>query len=250
MLKKLQDAGFHLKLEKCQFAVHSLEFVGYHVSKEGIKPSESNVKCLLEAPTPTNVAELQSYLGYINYYDRFFPNKATMFSSLYELLCEGTTWRWTDREENYVKYIKKVMSSRPVLMHYDSILPIVLSCDASPYGVGVVLSCICENNQECPTACASQTLTGSEKNYAQINKEALSVIFGVQKFRMHLAGRFFKIITDHKPLVGIFRPGKTISDATSPRMLLWTLMLSNYDYDIIHHPGKLHGNVIFLVVSQ
>jgi hypothetical protein len=81
-----------------------------------------------------------------------------------------------------------------------------------------------------------------ERNYAQIDKEALSIIFGVTKFNQYLFGKSFKIITDHKPLIRLFDPVKKIPDTLSSRMLRWSLMLSGYDYKIEYREGKNNKN--------
>jgi hypothetical protein len=165
----LKDAGFNLKLEKCMFGVQKLDFVGYTILGYGIQPTAEKVKSLLNAPSPTIISELQAYLGYVNCYERLFPNKSTVFAPLYELLCEKVLWRWTEREEACISYIKRIMPSGAVLKRLNPKLPIVLHCDASPYGVGAVLSHIGGDNLEFPITYTSRVLRGSEKNYVQID---------------------------------------------------------------------------------
>ncbi|XP_046404160.1 uncharacterized protein K02A2.6-like [Ischnura elegans] len=132
VLGRVRDVGFKLKLEKCKFDVKALDFLGYSLSEKGIQPTREKLISLLNAPSLTNVAELQGYLGYVNYYDRFFPHKATAFAPLSELLCDKEPWRCTAREEECVRYIKKVMSSGTVLKCYDPKLPLVQQCDLHP----------------------------------------------------------------------------------------------------------------------
>jgi len=220
VMQRLLDRGFRLRLDKCLFAVTELDFVGYHISGAGISPTDEKVQVLMETPSPKNKPELASLLGYINYYERFFPDRASKFRPLYNLLQEGDgeDIEWTPEAEACFQYIKEVMSSKMVLVHYDARLPLVMACDASPYGVGAVLSHVIDN-EERPIWNASKTLHGAELNYSQLDKEALAIMFGIKKFHKLVYGRPFTIITDHKPLLGIFAPDRRTPEVLSPRML-------------------------------
>lgn len=103
------------------------------------------------------------------------------------------------------------------LVHYDIKKPLILTCDSSEYGVGAVLSHGFDNGQELPVAMASRTLHSHERRYSQLDKEATSIMFGITKFHNYLMGRHFLIVTDHKPLLGIFNPRKPMSNMLSPR---------------------------------
>ena len=127
-------------------------------------------------------------------------------------------------------------------MHFNPSLPITLATDASLYGVGAVISHTCSDGVERPIAFASRTLSDSEKNYAQLEKEALSFIFGIKKFHQYLYGRKFKLITDHKPLTTILGPKTGIPSLAAARLQRWALLLSAYNYDIEYRNTSLHAN--------
>ena len=127
-----------------------------------------------------------------------------------------------------------------MLVHYDPDLPLKLHCDASAYGVGAVLSHVFPNGDERPVAYASRTLTQSERGYAQLEKEALSLVYGVKKFHLFLYGRRFTLITDHKPLVTILGPKKGIPTLAAARLQRWALVLAAYQYDIEFRSTKEH----------
>ena len=117
-------------------------------------------------------------------------------------------WSWSAKCEKAFQETKKRIASAKVLTHYDPTLPIKLATDASAYRVGVVISHTMPDGTERPIAFASRTLTASEKNYAQLEKEALSLVYGVKKFHRYLYGQKFTLLTDHQPLTTIFNPKK------------------------------------------
>ena len=136
-----------------------------------------------------------------------------------------------------------LLGSAPLLAHYDSYLPLVVTCDASPYGVASVLSHRYEDGSECPIAYASRTLTESEKNYAQINSEVLAVVFGVKRFNEYLFGKSFILVTDNRPLTHIFAPSRCTPNVAATRIQRWTVYLGAHKYTIEHRPAMKHTNV-------
>ena len=134
---------------------------------------------------------------------------------------------------------KDQLVSADVLTHYNPDLPIRM---ASAYGIGAVISHVLPDGSEKPISFASRTLTLTEKNYAQLEKEALSLVFGVKKFHQYLYGRKFTLITDHKPLTAIFGSKKGIPTLAAAHLQRWALLLSTYDYEIQFKPTESHSN--------
>ena len=132
----------------------------------------------LSAPVPQNTQQLQSLLGLVNYYGKFVSNLASVLHPLNQLLRLDTKWNWTTACDQALTTVKKKLVSNRLLVHYDSQLPLSLATDSCAYGVGTVISHSFPDGSEKPIAFASRTLT--EKNYPQIEKEALSLVFGVK----------------------------------------------------------------------
>ena len=242
VLQRLQEQGVHLKKEKCSLFQDSVEYLGHTINAKGIHTTGTKVKAILDAPSPRNLSELRSFLGLLNYYSRFLPNIAATLHPLHNLLRAGQQWRWSQSCEAAFQAAKKALVEAPILAHYDPDLPISLAGDASAYGVGAVISHTMPDGTERPLAFASRTLTASERNYSQVEKEALSLVFGIKKFEQYLYGRHFTLITDHKPLTTILGPMQGVPPIAAARMQRWALLLSAYSYSIRFRPTQAHGN--------
>ncbi len=151
-------------------------------------------------------------------------------------------WQWGKKEQCAFNKCKELLTSDKVLVHYDPQLSLTLACDASAYGIGTVLQHTMPNGEEHPIAYASRTLSPAEKNYSQIEKEALSVIYGVKKFHQYLWGRSFNLMTDHRPLVTLFGEHKHFPMMAAARIQRWAIILSAYDYHICYRKAENHGN--------
>lgn len=241
VLNRLERAGLRLKLNKCQFLKSEVTYLGHCVSAAGLKPVPAKVKAVRDAPTPTNVSELKAFLGLLNYYGKFVPNLATVLEPLNLLLRKDTTWKWTNKQESAFQEVKDLLQTAPVLAHYDPSSPLVLACDASPYGVGAVLSTVIDG-QEHPVGFVSRSLTKAEKGYSQLDKEALAIVFGTTKFHKYLYGRSFTLFTDHKPLLRLFGTKKSLPQMVSARLQRWALLMSAYEYEIKFKSGSENLN--------
>ena len=147
-------------------------------------------------------------------------------------------WHWTRNCESAFKEAKNLFVTAPVLAHYDPDLPLILAADASVYGLGAVLSHSFPDRYKWPLAFASCTLSSSEKNHSQVEKEALALMFGISKFHQYIYGRQFTLLTDHQPLLSILGP----KQRAAARMKHWALILSAYTYTIAYRLTKDHAN--------
>ncbi len=161
---------------------------------------------------------------------------------LNELLQKSRKWEWTEKCEEAVNEVKCLITSDIILTHYNPELPVKIACDASSYGLGCVLSREMPDGTERPISFASRTLNAAEKNYSQIDKEALGIVCGVKRFHLYLYGRHFKLITDHKPLLTILSPSKGTNATTAARLQRYALFLAGHDYTIEYKNTKCHGN--------
>eukprot|EP00731_Ephydatia_muelleri_P001678 Em0001g1678a len=217
VLGRLEAAGMRLKAAKCLFMQKEVEYLGHRITSEGIHPAAEKLRAIKDSPAPQNTQQLRSFLGLINYYSKFLPHLASLLAPLYTLLVKDKECR----------------------------KELILSCDASPYGVGAVLSHKTEDGEK-PVAYASRSLATAERNYSQLDKEGLAIIFGVKKFHNYLYGRQFSIVTDHKPLIHLFSENRSIPAMASARLQRWALVLSAYQYKIVYKCGKDNANADML----
>ncbi|XP_057677181.1 uncharacterized protein K02A2.6-like [Corythoichthys intestinalis] len=242
VLKRLRQYGLRVRKEKCEFLRPSVEYLGHVIDHKGLHKAPSKTKAIVDAPAPENVSQLRSFLGLLNYYGRFIPNLASLLKPLHELLCKDVKWKWTNECNKAFRNAKNALISSDVLTHFNPSYPIQLACDASPYGVGAVISHVFPNGNERPIAFASRTLNKAESNYAQLEREALSIIFGVRKFHQCLYGRRFTLLTDHRPLTMILGLNAGIPSLAAARLQRWALLLSAHSYDIKYRKSDLHCN--------
>ena len=179
----------------------------------------------------------------VQYYHSFLPGLATILAPLHRLLQKNVRWEWSDDCQKAFEACKEGLTSDSLLVHYDLNRTFRLACNASSYDLGAVLGHVMEDGQERPKAYVSRTLSSSEKNYAQIEREALSIIFGVKKFHQFLHGRKFSLVTDHQPLLTILSPKAVITPLAAARMQRWAIVrLSAYDYQIEYRSSAKHSN--------
>jgi hypothetical protein len=191
VLERAKQANIKLNKSKCEFQVKEIKFLGHVINSKGIKPDESKIASIVNMPTPKNKKELEVLLGMITYISKFIPNLSELTASLQSLLTKNAI---------FIAKIKTVLSTEPTLQLYNPNKPVTISADASQHGGGVVLL---QNNL--PVIYASRALTETEKNYAQIEKELLSIVFACQKFHQYIYGKKIIVENDHKPLESILK---------------------------------------------
>ena len=198
VLKRLETTGFKAKMSKCQFLRSSVSYLGHRIDARLLHPLPDKVQAIVDAPDPQNVQELKSYLGLLSYYGKFLPNLSSVLAPLYRLLRKDYLWCWSAVERAAFKSSKELLTSSKLLVHCDPNLDLVLACDTSAYRVGAMLAHCFPDGTEQPISYASRSLSlsPSEQNYSQLEKEGLSCVFGVKKFHSYLFGRSFELVTD------------------------------------------------------
>ncbi|CAI7860634.1 unnamed protein product [Closterium sp. NIES-53] len=192
----LRREEFYAKLSKSEFALKKVQFLGHMVSAQGVHVDPKKIEAVRTWKTPENVKELQQFLGFANYYNRFVPQYAKIATPLTNLLKKNTPFKWEDVHQQAMEQLKTALTSAPVLILPDPEKDYVIEADASDQAVGVVLMQDQGKGLQ-PIAYLSKKLHGAELNYPIHDKEALAIITAFKTWRCYLEGRKTTVYTDH-----------------------------------------------------
>jgi transposase InsO family protein len=238
VLNRLRMSGFRTEPAKCKFFQPKIQFMGHVIDATGLHPSDDKLTAMRDMRQPSNVSELRSFLGTVNFYAKFIPNLQPRCACLHELTKKAVPWFWSEQCDKAFNDLKAALTSSDTLMHYDPNLPLILMTDASEVGIGAVLAHRIPGGTEMPVAFASRILQDNEKKYAVIEREALSIIYGVTKFQQFLLGRRFILRTDHKPLQTLLGSKTALPKVAANRLNRWSIILSAYNYEIEYIAGS------------
>ena len=230
LLERLREVGLTAKPSKCEVGHQSLQFLGHIVGKGKLQPQDDKITKVRNAKPPRTKKELRSFLGFVGYYRRFIPNFATLAAPLTDLTKAKLPNQiaWGDSQEEAFKALKSRLESSPILQLPNCDKQFFLRTDASNVGIGAVLLQENEETQEkFPVGYASRKLLSREKAYATVEKEALAIIWGVQKYEPYLYGREFVLQTDHQALAYLHR-----AKQTNARIMRWALTLQPYRFRV------------------
>lgn len=242
VLRRLSKNNMRLNLGKCEFFKESIKFCGYEIDKNGLHKQKEKMEAINAMPQPENKDQVRSFVGLVNYYGRFFKNLSSILFPLNNLLKKDVKFVWDAKCQESFEKVKEEMQTERVLVKYNPKLPLVLACDASPYGVGAVISHVLPDGTEKPIKFASKTLSPVQQRYSQIDREAYGVIFGVKYFHDFLYGRKFTLCIDNKALSQILNPAKGLSTLSLSRMQHYAIFLQNYDFIPKFRGSEQHAN--------
>ena len=237
LLNKISKAGMTLNREKCSFGSMKVEFLGFKISGDGIQAGEK-IQGIREFPVPDCVKAVRSFLGLINQYSRFNHEIATVSEPIRELLKKDIGWFWDRDQEISFEKLKKIFNEPHILAHFDPKKKTMITTDACNQGIGAVLSQIDSEGNRRMIGAASRSLTSAEKNYAVIEKEALGVVWGLEKFNYYICGAPIVVETDHKPLITLL--GRKEVEKIPIRIQRFRIRLMRYSVEMVYIPGKLN----------
>jgi hypothetical protein len=236
VLRRLRENGLYAKPEKCEFHTTSVEYLGYLLSPDGLTMSADKVSTIQDWPEPRKVKDIQSFLGFANFYRRFIFNYSDIVVPLTRLTRKDTPWNFSDDCRAAFCKLKQAFSSAPILTQWVPDTPIIVETDASDYAIAGILSIRCPDDEVRPVAFYSRTLSPPELNYDTHDKELLAIHEAFRSWRHYLegSGTPVDVVTDHKNLE-YFSTSKLLTR----RQARWSEFLSQFHLIIRFRPGKL-----------
>lgn len=232
-MEQLNLHGVLLNGQKCRVKVKEVQFLGHVMNESGIRPSDEKIEAIRKFRAPKSKEELRSLLGLVTYVGKFIPNLAAIAEPLRKLLKKDEKFVWNEATEKALGKIVAIMANCKTLAYFDPSKETVLVTDASDYGLGAVL--IQKTTEgERVVSYASKSLTEAEQKYCTTEKEALAIVWAVEKFKMYLLGIHFELNTDHRALEAIFKP------ASNPpaRIERWLLRVQVFDFHVVYKKGN------------
>ena len=231
-LETTRKNGLVLNKKKLQFKKEEVSFFGHRWNSTGISPDPKKTESILKMQFPPDKETMHSFLGLVNFLNRYTPRLAELCSPLRKLILKDSHYSPGDPEHAAFDAIKAEFKKKIILPYFDRNKETILQTDASKKGFGAVIL-----QEEQPIYYASRALTSAEKNYQNLECEAQAAVWGMEKFHYFLYGRKFILQTDQKPLVSIFR--KHMIDV-SPRIQRITIRAWQYDFVPQHIPGRIN----------
>lgn len=242
VFERLRLFKLRARREKCVFACPKVRYLGHLITSSGIQTDPEKVSAILEMKAPRNVKEVLTFYQTCSWYRRFIPQFSEVARPLSLLTRKDAKWEWGESQQNAFDELKRLLSNPPILRQADPAKPFTLRTDASDYAIGAVLL-QGDGDDERPVEYASRLLTTAETRYSTTEREALAVVWAVERFRGYIEGSEVTIATDHQPL-------KWLLSLKSPsgRLARWALKLQPYNLKIGYIPGK--RNVVADTLSR
>ena len=202
VLQRLREADLYLKPKKCEFNKERIEYLGMVIQEGKITMDSVKVKGLRDWPVPTTVKQVQSFLGFGNFYWKFIKKFSELARPLNDLLKKDRKFEWTQECQTAFDTLKQRFTEEPVLMMPDQSRPFQIEADASKYASGAVLTQLDSNGDRHPVAFLSKTFTETERNYEIYDRELLGIIHALEEWRHYIQGSGHTTIihSDHQNL--------------------------------------------------
>jgi transposase InsO family protein len=236
VLRALNDHNFKLNLSKCALFHKRIEYLGHEIDYEGYRPLKNNIKAVINIPTPTTFDEAHRFYGMANYYRSFVENFAKIAYPLQRFQAKKGEFVWKTEQQLAFDILKEKLVSEPCTLNFPvPDVPFILATDASSkHGIGATLKQKINKNEHV-VVYLSQNLNKVQKKWCVTEQECWAIVWAIKKLRIYLYGTKFTVITDHHPLCWLNK-----HKSENERLYRWSLVLQEYEFDIVHKSGSCH----------
>src|SRR5258708_30044277 len=236
VLRQLQEARLYTNPKKCKFHMDTVEYLGFILTPTGLHMDPMKVAAIQGWLEPRNVRDVQSFLGFTNFYCHFIADYSQLTLPLTNLCKKATPWNFGEMEATAFQLLKNAFSTAPVLCHWAPDLRMTVETDASDHAIAGILSVTTQDNKIRPVAFFSHSLQGAEKNYDTHDKELLAMFKVFKNWRHFLegSGEVIDTVTDHKNLEYF-----TTSKKLSRQQARWAEFLAQFNMRVCFRPGRL-----------
>jgi hypothetical protein len=240
----LKQHKLYVKMSKCEFFKHELEFLGHIVGKGSVKMCPDKLDAIRTWPVPTNIHDLRSFLGMCGYYRKFVKGFSDIATPLFDLTKKDQRhYNWQDVHQYSFEQLREALLTGPVLQLPDHNKDWIMYCDACGTSIGGVLAQHDDKGDIRPVLFMSHKLGGAELNWPVHDKEMYAIIYMFKVCRMYVQGKHVTVYTDHRSLQHFMT-----QPSLSPRQTRWMEYLASYDWTIVYKEGKY--NVVADALSR
>jgi hypothetical protein len=233
--KRLDLGGFTWNPAKCHVRARSVKFLGHVIGNGEVRPDPEKIRVLSEFPEPKCRKELKGFVGLVSWLRKFLPELNGQLSVFRPLLKDRTPWIWTAREAAAFAEVKENMTKIAPLMMLKAGEPLILAVDASSYGLGAALLQKDAAGDERPVFFASRLMSDTEKEYPQIDKEFLAIVWALERLDAFVYGQNLTIRTDHRPLLGLVKKPMVQLSTRQQRFVARSM---RYSFQLEFLPGR------------
>ena len=235
ILQTFRENHLFLKPSKCIFLQPEIPYLGHIVDGKSIRMDPVKIAAVVDWPIPSTLTQVQSFLGFLNFYRRFIPDFAAIARPLNDLTKKSTPFGWTPERQEAFDKLRGLVTSSPILIMPDREKPFRVETDASLVALGAVLTQQDSEGQWKPIAYISRSFNVTERNYDVHDRELYAIIYALKQWRHYLLGAKYpvEVFTDHQSLL-YFRSAQNLNR----RQARWALILENYNLRFLHTPGK------------
>jgi len=237
VLKRLLAAGMQVNVAKCKWFQDSVTYLGFIITREGIKPQPEKIQGILHMQRPTTQKQVRRFVGMVNFYRDLYPKRAELLAPLTTLCGQKQKFFWGNEHEDAFKKVKQQIAQETMLTYPQFDQPFIVYTDASEKQIGGVVT---QDNK--PLGFFSRKLTDTQRRYPVTEQEILAITETLKYFKHMLFGHKITVRTDHKNLT------HQLSTHSSDRVLRQRLLLEEYGVELEYIEGE--KNVVADALSR